>query len=73
MKAGLEGKASSLLMIPTVRRLPAEGDTAVAVDIGGTNLRIALTQVHCGAIEILEADESPVPHAKRDNKRNVPL
>ncbi|NMA25746.1 MAG: hexokinase [Clostridiales bacterium] len=64
MKAGLEGKASSLLMIPSYLSAdgcPREGDTAVAVDIGGTNLRIALTQVHCGAIEILEADESPVP------------
>lgn len=64
MTNGLEGKPSSLLMIPAFLSADgqaAEGETAIAVDIGGTNLRIALTRFYKGAIEILDADESPVP------------
>jgi hexokinase len=67
MKDGLEGKHSSLLMIPSylsVDGQAAEGDTAIAVDIGGTNLRIALTQFRNGSIHVLESVESPVPGLK---------
>jgi hexokinase len=69
MTAGLSGKPSSMKMIPTYLsadgRLPDEG-TAVAVDIGGTNLRIALTACSGGALRIVRLDEYPVPGLTRE-------
>jgi hexokinase len=44
MTRGLEGRASSLPMIPTyieTARSVARGETVVALDVGGTNLRVA--------------------------------
>lgn len=64
MRNGLAGEPSSLLMLPTYLSADgaaSEGDTAIAVDIGGTNLRIALTQYAGGGIKILESGVSPVP------------
>ena len=64
MKAGLDGRSSSLLMLPAY--LPAgikaqEGETAVAVDVGGTNLKIAALRFYDGCFNILASDVSPVP------------
>lgn len=64
MKAGLMGKASSLFMIPaylSAQGQLVEGETAIAIDIGGTNLRTALTRFSGGCIQILTSDEGPVP------------
>ncbi len=69
MQAGLDGKPSSLLMIPAYLSTDgraSEGETAIAVDVGGTNLRIALTRYHNGVVEILEASESSVPGLKNE-------
>jgi hexokinase len=74
MKYGLEGKKSSLLMIPAYLSADgraAEGETAIAVDIGGTNLRIALTRYQNGAIRILEASESPVPGLQTEITKEI--
>lgn len=69
MNAGLSGDPSSLFMIPTYLtaegQLP-EGATAVALDIGGTNLRVALTEYREGRVHILHAEEYPVPGAAEE-------
>jgi hexokinase len=69
MRRGLEGKPSSLKMLPTYLssdgRIP-DGDVAVAVDIGGTNLRVALIQVENGLPSVLEAGVWPVPGLERE-------
>ncbi len=64
MKAGLDGAPSSLKMIPTYLSadgLVREGETAIAIDIGGTNLRVALLQVIGGRLQVVESSEAPVP------------
>lgn len=69
MKNGLTGKHSSLLMIPSYLSAAGaakEGETAIAVDIGGTNLRIALTEFRDGKIHILDSSESQVPGLKKE-------
>lgn len=69
MIAGLSGQPSSLKMIPTYlspETPPIDGETVIAVDIGGTNLRVALTAVRNGHFEILESALSPVPGRKRE-------
>ncbi len=69
MKDGLDGKCASLLMIPAYLSADGratEGQTAIAIDIGGTNLRIALTRYQNGKIKILESSESPVPGLKNE-------
>ncbi|WP_242941215.1 hypothetical protein [Sporobacter termitidis] len=67
MKAGLEGERSSLDMLPSyLSARPAGDGTAVAVDIGGTNLRIALTACQGGQFRILSLDEFPVPGLERE-------
>lgn len=64
MTAGLLGEPSSMKMIPaylsTGGRLPAAG-SAIALDIGGTNLRIALVSCRGGALRIERLEEFPVP------------
>jgi hexokinase len=69
MKAGLQGEPSSMKMIPaylsTRGRLPAAG-SAVALDIGGTNLRIALVSCRGGALHIERLEEFPVPGLTRE-------
>lgn len=64
MRAGLSGSKSSLLMIPAYLKAEGqanEGETAIAIDIGGSNLRIALTQYRNGIIHVLSSNEWPVP------------
>ncbi|MBQ4254230.1 MAG: hypothetical protein II712_05305, partial [Erysipelotrichaceae bacterium] len=55
MEAGLQGKKSSLMMIPTY--LSTEGkirydEPVIAIDAGGTNLRIALVEITHEGIRI---------------------
>ena len=64
MKAGLEGKPSSLMMIPTY--LAADGaiplgETAIAIDAGGTNLRTALVTFTEKGIEVSDFTKRPMP------------
>ena len=64
IKAGLDGKESSLLMLPTY--LPADirvrnGETAVSIDIGGTNLKVAVLKFENGRFEILKHNSYLVP------------
>jgi hexokinase len=64
MRAGLDGRASSLEMIPTYLSpggTVRDNETALAVDIGGTNLRIALVKASNRGLEIAASDVSPVP------------
>ncbi|MEL4105221.1 hypothetical protein AAFA46_00050 [Oscillospiraceae bacterium WX1] len=64
MSTGLSGLPSSLKMLPSFLSPGGdlmEGETALAVDVGGTALKIALTQVIGGTIEIITSDVSPVP------------
>lgn len=69
MRRGLEGEPSSLKMLPTylssTGRIP-DGDEAVAVDIGGSNLRVALIQIANGLPTVLEAGVWPVPGLERE-------
>lgn len=74
MEAGLSGMHSSLKMIPTYLSadgLSYEGETAIAIDIGGTNLKIALTRFHNGAFQILESSESSVPGLSTEITKDV--
>ena len=69
MRAGLAGTPSSLRMIPTYLSpggSPADGQTALAVDIGGTNLRLALTRFRGGRVEIVDSNLSPVPGTREE-------
>jgi hexokinase len=64
METGLRGESASLLMLPTY--LPAdirarEGETAVVVDIGGTNLRVAVLTFKNGRFEMTALDARYVP------------
>lgn len=66
MKAGLSGQQSSLKMLPlylTADGQPYDGDTAIAVDIGGTKLRTAWTRFNNGGFEICDMRVSQVPGA----------
>jgi hexokinase len=74
MRNGLDGKPSSLHMIPTYLSAsgkPTEGETAIAVDIGGTNLRVALTQMKNGQLTVLESDVTPVPGLKAEISKDT--
>lgn len=67
MERGLRGEASSLLMIPTylsAEGRPENGETALAVDIGGTNLRVALLSAEDGRMKLEYSDVSPVPGSR---------
>lgn len=64
MRRGLEGKSSSLRMLPTF--ISAEGsapnDTPViAIDAGGTNLRVGLVTFKNGVPEMDSFSKTPVP------------
>ncbi len=60
MKAGLAGRPSSLRMIPTFveadREIPA-GEPVIAMDAGGTNLRIALVEFDAEGDPLISAFE----------------
>lgn len=64
MSAGLGNKQSSLKMLPAYLSAdgqPRDGETAIAVDIGGTRLRTAWTRFNNGRFEICDLRVSPVP------------
>ena len=57
MERGLEGKTSSLMMLPTY--LAAEGDipkgeTVIALDAGGTNFRVAAVSIDSKGIPVIK-------------------
>ena len=64
MVKGLESEASSLKMIPTyvsVYGEPPEGKPVIAVDAGGTNLRIALVKFEDGKPLVTKMETYPIP------------
>jgi hexokinase len=64
MAAGLSGRPSSLMMLPsylTTAGTAAEGENVIAVDMGGTNLRVALGRFEGGKMQILDANVWPMP------------
>ena len=64
LQAGLEGKESSLMMIPTYIS-PGHGSlagkTAIAIDAGGTNMRTALVSFTEIGADISDFTASPMP------------
>lgn len=68
MQAGLAGKASSLAMIPAFISnafSAVEDETVIAIDAGGTNLRISLVRLHLGkAPEIISIKRFSMPGTK---------
>jgi hexokinase len=70
MERGLEGRESSLMMIPTYVRgteeIPA-GKPVIALDAGGTNLRVALvTFGEDGALSVKNFRKFPMPGVDRE-------
>lgn len=64
LQAGLEGKKSSLMMIPTYispGHGKLAGKTAIAIDAGGTNMRTALVSFTETGAEISDFSTSPMP------------
>jgi len=65
MNNGLQGKKSSLPMLPaylTVDALPDEAQDVIVMDAGGTNLRVSLLRIKPGQKpEVLEHYKQPVP------------
>ena len=64
MKAGLAGEPSSLMMIPTYLAADGNiplGETAIAIDAGGTNLRTALVTFTETGIEVSDFTKRPMP------------
>ncbi|MCI6467810.1 MAG: hypothetical protein MSA90_20365 [Faecalicatena sp.] len=68
MQDGLSGKASSLAMIPsfiTNTFSAIENECVIAIDAGGTNLRISLVRLHLEKLpEILSMKRFPMPGTK---------
>lgn len=67
MDAGLAGEASSLKMIPTyvsADGTPPDGESVIAIDAGGTNLRVALVAFRNGRAEVLREQKSPMPGSR---------
>lgn len=74
MRAGLSGKQSSLKMVPTYLSAdgqPHAGETAIAIDIGGTNLRIALTRFNDSGFVISDLRISPMPGSLRETTKEA--
>ena len=69
MKKGLEGKASSLAMIPTYseagHKIP-EGESVIVLDAGGTNFRTCLVTFNNGVAEISDFQKMGMPGAKEE-------
>jgi hexokinase len=67
MRAGLAGESSSLMMIPTYFSSAdaiVRGEKVIALDAGGTNFRIALTQLNDTDVSILGSKTIPMPGSK---------
>ena len=64
MERGLAGDASSLKMIPAyldAQAPPSDGGPVIAIDMGGTNLRIALIEWKNGRMHFLDRRQYPMP------------
>lgn len=64
MDRGLAGESSSLAMIPTYIHtggIPAEDRPVIAIDAGGTNLRIGLVTFRDGAPVVEKVEKHPIP------------
>lgn len=64
MEKGLQGEASSIPMIPTyisALGTPAENVPVIAVDAGGTNLRVALVTFVGGKPVVTRMEKYPMP------------
>lgn len=70
MQAGLDGKPSSLLMLPTYLKLNDEVEKnkpVVCIDAGGTNLRIAVARFNDGGEFVMsEISRDTIPGAERE-------
>lgn len=70
MERGLEGKSSSLQMIPTYIRLGKrvkKGDRAIVLDAGGTNFRTCLVEIgENGEFEISDFKKVSMPGIDRE-------
>ena len=67
MDAGLGGESSSLKMIPTyvsADGTPENGVPVIAIDAGGTNLRVALVEFQNGRPVVLRERKSPMPGSR---------
>jgi hexokinase len=67
MESGLRGEASSLTMIPTyisTHGMPQENTPVIAVDAGGTNLRVALVTFTGGGPVISQLRVFPIPGSR---------
>lgn len=67
MRAGLAGEASSLMMIPTYFSADGvieRGGRAIALDAGGTNFRVALTEMGEDSVKILRSEVFPMPGSR---------
>ena len=67
MNAGLAGQPSSLRMIPTYvspAGVPADGEPVIAIDAGGTNLRVALVTFSGGRPTVLREKKSRMPGSR---------
>ena len=67
MRAGLAGDASSLMMIPTYfssDEAIERGGKAIALDAGGTNFRVALTEMGEDSVNILRNEVLPMPGSR---------
>ena len=68
MKAGLVGDQSSLMMIPTYLAADGNiplGETAIAIDAGGTNLRTALVTFTEDGIKVSDFTKRPMPGTQK--------
>ncbi len=67
MRSGLAGEASSLMMIPTYFSVDGgieRGGRAIALDAGGTNFRVALTEMGEDSVKILSSEVFPMPGSR---------
>jgi hexokinase len=67
MEAGLSGTKSSMLMAPTYLRASVAALTngeVIALDAGGTNLRVALIRFRDGLPEMVYQETYPIPGVK---------
>ena len=73
MERGLAGGASSLKMIPAyldAQAPPSDGGPVIAVDMGGTNLRIALIEWKNSRMHFLDRRQYPMPGTQGNLERS---
>ena len=69
MDAGLSGQPSSLRMIPTyvsADGTPAENEPVIAIDAGGTNLRVALVEFSSGRPNVMCEKKRHMPGSRNE-------